>query len=89
LLAESEALQDVAHSRNRGMCLGRLSVAAIQNGDVDHSVAATTEALRLIEGGMSSARAAQQLKIVHDGLIPHQRASGVRDLLEQIHAHVA
>ncbi|MET9731992.1 hypothetical protein ABZZ79_15465 [Streptomyces sp. NPDC006458] len=89
LLAESEALQDVAHSRNRGMCLGRLSVAAIQNGDVDHGVAATAEALRLIEGGMSSTRAAHQLKTVHDGLIPHQRASGVSDLLEQIRAHVA
>ncbi|GAA1004158.1 hypothetical protein [Streptomyces thermogriseus] len=89
LLAASEALQDVAHSRNRGMCLGRLSIAALQNGDIDHSVAATKEALRLIQGGMSSTRAAQQLKIVHDGLIPHQRASGVRDLLEQIRAHVA
>lgn len=89
LLAESEKLQDTAHSRNRGMCLGRLSVAALQNGDVYHSVEATTEAPRLIEGGMSSTRTAEQLKIVHDGLIPHQRASGVGDLLEQIRAHVA
>ncbi|WP_416971620.1 hypothetical protein [Streptomyces sp. 4F14] len=89
LLAESERLQDVAHGRNRGMCLGSLSAAALANGDVDHSVAATKEALLLVEGGMSSTRAATQLKIVHDGLIPHRRASGVGDLLEQIRAHVA
>ncbi|MDT3395242.1 hypothetical protein RKE29_01015 [Streptomyces sp. B1866] len=89
LLAKSEALQDVAHSRNRGMCLGRLSIAALSNGDVDQSIAATTDALRLIEGGMSSTRTIGQLKTVHDNLIPHQRSSGVGDLLEQIRAHVA
>jgi hypothetical protein len=89
LLAESEALQDVAHSRNRGMCLGRLSVAALSIGDVDHSVAATTEALRLVEGGMSSTRAIGQLKIAHDGLALHSKSPGVGDLLEQIRAYVA
>ncbi|MFD7505419.1 hypothetical protein [Streptomyces sp. NPDC059850] len=89
LLARSEALQDVAHSRNRGMCLGRLSVAALRNGDIEHSVAATTESLRLIGSGMSSARTIEQLKIVHDGLAPHHKSRGVRDLLEQIRANVA
>lgn len=89
LLARSEALQDVAHSRNRGMCLGRLSVAAVANNDVDHGIAAATEALRLVEQGMSSTRTAAQLKIVHNGMLPYRRARGVGDLLEQIRAHVA
>ncbi|MGW2984105.1 hypothetical protein [Streptomyces goshikiensis] len=89
LLARSEALQDAAHSRNRGMCLGRLSVAALQNGDVDHGLAASREALRLVESGMSSTRTTAQLKIIHDGLLPHQRAHGVGGLLEQIRTHVA
>ncbi|MFH8407612.1 hypothetical protein ACH4FX_22880 [Streptomyces sp. NPDC018019] len=89
LLAESERLQDVAHSRNRGMCLGRLSVAAIGTGDIDHSVDATKKAIELVRTGMSSARAVQQLKIVHRGLTPHHRARGVRDLLDEIRAVVA
>ncbi|MGW3009684.1 hypothetical protein ACWC9R_12710 [Streptomyces sp. NPDC001219] len=90
LLAKSEQLQVVAHSRNRGMCLGRLSVAAIKAGDVDHSVEATTKAIELIRTScMSSARAVEQLKIVHDGLAPHHRARGVGDLLEEIRAVVA
>ncbi|WP_326813325.1 hypothetical protein OIE62_06725 [Streptomyces scopuliridis] len=89
LLAESEKLQDVAHSRNRGMCLGRLSVAAISTGDIGHSIDATTKAIELTKTGMSSARAIEQLKIVHDGLAPHHRARGVGDLLEEIRALVA
>ncbi|MFI0219090.1 hypothetical protein [Streptomyces lydicus] len=89
LLAQSEALQDTAHSRNRGICLGRLSVAAVQNNDVDHGLAAAKEALRLVESGMSSTRTAAQLKIVHDGMLPHRCARGVGDLLEHIRAHVA
>ncbi|MFG2627094.1 hypothetical protein [Streptomyces sp. NPDC048473] len=90
LLAQSEKLQDVAHSRNRGMCLGRLATAAIGAGDIDHSVDAARNAIGLIRtAGMSSARAVQQLKIVHDGLAPHHRARGVGDLLEEIRAVVA
>ncbi|MFF4456580.1 hypothetical protein [Streptomyces goshikiensis] len=89
LLARSEILQDVAHSRNRGMCLGYLSIAALKGGDVDRSVAATKESLRLIEGGMSSTRAVNQLKIVHDKLALHHRSSGVGDVLDQIRAKVA
>ncbi|WP_414169177.1 hypothetical protein ACMATS_25245 [Streptoverticillium reticulum] len=89
LLAHSEALQDIAHSRNRGMCLGRLSAAALGNRDVDHSVAAATESLRLIERGMSSARAMNQLTIVHNGLARHRRKPEVRDLLDQIRERVA
>jgi hypothetical protein len=89
LLARSEALQDVAHSRNRGMCLGRLSAAAVANGDIDHGMAAASAALKLVESGVSSARTTAQLKIVHDDMLPHHRARGVGDLLEQIRAHVA
>ncbi|MFE1856268.1 hypothetical protein [Streptomyces sp. NPDC059489] len=89
LLAHSEALQDTAHSRNRGMCLGRLSLAAVANGDVDHGMAAATDALTLVESGMSSTRTAAQLKLIHDGMLPYHRACGVRDLLAQIRAHVA
>ncbi|MER5617731.1 hypothetical protein [Streptomyces sp. NPDC002215] len=90
LLAQSEKLQDVAHSRNRGMCLGRLATAAIGAGDIDHGVDATREAIGLIRtAGMSSARAVQQLKIVHDGLVPLSRARGVGDLIEEIRAVVA
>ncbi|MFJ2110918.1 MULTISPECIES: hypothetical protein [unclassified Streptomyces] len=89
LLTESEQLQDVAHSRNRGMCLGRLSVAAIGAGDIEHSIDSTTKAIELIRTGMSSTRAVEQLKIVHDGLALHHRARGVGDLLEEIRAVVA
>jgi hypothetical protein len=87
LLAQSEKLQDVARSRNRGMCLGRLAAAAVEAGDIDHSLVATRKAIGLIRtAGMSSARTVQQLKIVHDGLVPHHRAHGVGDLLEEIRA---
>lgn len=89
LLARSEALQDIAHSRNRGMCLGRLSAAALSTGDLNHSVDAAAESLRLIQGGMRSARTVQQLTIVRDGLAPHHRSSEVRDPLEQIRECVA
>ncbi|MFE2181379.1 MULTISPECIES: hypothetical protein [unclassified Streptomyces] len=89
LLARSEKLQDIEHSRNRGMCLGRLSAAALENGDLNHSVDAATESLRLIESGMSSTRTAQQLRIVHRGLAPHHRSREVRDLLEQISECIA
>lgn len=89
-LAHSEQLQDVAHSRNRGMCLGRLATAALGAGDIDHSVDAVKKAIGLIRtAGMSSARAVQQLKIVHDGLAPHHGARGVGGLLEEIRAVVA
>ncbi|MFI0912458.1 hypothetical protein [Streptomyces abikoensis] len=89
LLARSEALQDIAHSRNRGMCLGRLAVASLENRDVEHSVNAARQSLRLIEGGMASTRAVEQLKIVREGLVPHRRSRAVGDLLEEIRPHIA
>jgi hypothetical protein len=84
LLARSEKLQDTVHSRNRGICLGRLSVAALENRDLSHSVDAAAKSLHLIKGGMSSTRAVKQLKIAQDGLAPHHRSHEVKDVLEQI-----
>ncbi|MDT0307656.1 hypothetical protein RM780_11865 [Streptomyces sp. DSM 44917] len=89
LLEQSAGLQDLAHSRNRGMCLGRLAVAALRNRDLGHSLAAVTESLRLVKGGMSSTRATHQLVLVRDGLAPHHRSRGVQDALDEISEHVA
>ncbi|MFD9483652.1 hypothetical protein ACFWBX_06530 [Streptomyces sp. NPDC059991] len=84
LLAHSEKIQDIPHSRNRAMCLGRLSVAALASRDLDQTIAAATESLHLIQRGMTSTRASQQLRIVSKGLTPYLRSRGVRELTEQI-----
>lgn len=90
LLAQSEKLQDLAHTRNRGMCLGRLATAAIGAGDIDHGIEATRTAIGLIRTtGMSSTRTVQQLKIIHHELTPQRRTRGVGDVLEEIRAVVA
>ncbi|MFD9793750.1 hypothetical protein ACFWXK_22715 [Streptomyces sp. NPDC059070] len=84
LLARSEKIQDIPHSRNRAMCLGRLSVAALAGRDLEQTIAAATESLHLIQRGMTSTRASQQLRIVNKGLTPYLRSRGVQELTEQI-----
>ncbi|MGP4004663.1 hypothetical protein [Streptomyces sp. 8N706] len=90
LLERSSALQDIEHSRNRGMCLARLAGAAIQDQDLDHTVAAARESLRLIDGGMTSTRNRRQLRRVREGLRPYQKAnSDARDTIELLDLHIA
>ncbi|WP_155057467.1 hypothetical protein [Streptomyces blattellae] len=90
LLDRSARLQDIEHSRNRGMCLARLAGAAIQEQDLDHTVAAARESLRLIDGGMTSTRNRRQLTVVRDGLKPYRKASGeARETIELLDLHIA
>ncbi|MFJ9516781.1 hypothetical protein ACIRPK_00685 [Kitasatospora sp. NPDC101801] len=89
LLERSAELQDIEHSRNRGMCLARLSYAALRDRDLDRTVAAAQESLRLIQGGMTSSRNRRQLELVRDGLGPHHLIPEVRHTAEQLTAHTA
>ncbi|MGW4647944.1 hypothetical protein [Kitasatospora sp. NPDC004289] len=89
LLERSARLQHIAHARNRGMCLARLSYAALQDRDVDRTVAAAQESLRLIEGGMASARNKRQLSLVREKLTAHQALAEVRDTTERLAAYTA
>lgn len=90
LLERSSKLQDIEHSRNRGMCLARLAGAAIQERDLDHTVTAARESLRLIDGGMTSTRNVRQLTLVRDGLKQYGKASTeARDTIELLNQHIA
>ncbi len=89
LLERSAALQDIEHSRNRGMCLARLSYAAVQDRDLDRTVAAAQESLRLIQGGMTSTRNKQQLVLVRDSLAPFHKSPEVRHTAELLTANIA
>ncbi|MFF7190289.1 hypothetical protein ACFZAR_34825 [Streptomyces sp. NPDC008222] len=90
LLERSATLQDIEHSRNRGMCLARLAGAAVQNRDLDRSVSAAQESLRLIDGGMASTRNRRQLVVVRDGLKPYSKGNGpARDTVELLKLHTA
>ncbi|MFC5721402.1 hypothetical protein ACFP1Z_14615 [Streptomyces gamaensis] len=89
LLERSSGLQDVEHSRNRGMCLARLAHAAVQDHDLDRTTAVTKESLRLIEGGQSSTRNRRQLALVRDSLQPHAKSPQARDTIELLTAHIA
>ncbi|MFI5527594.1 hypothetical protein ACIA8O_03455 [Kitasatospora sp. NPDC051853] len=89
LLERSAQLQHIAHSRNRGMCLARLSYAALQDRDVDRTVAAAQESLRLIEGGMASARNKRQLSLVREKLTAHQALAEVRETTERLAVYTA
>lgn len=89
LLDRSAALQDIEHSRNRGMCLARLSYAAVQDHDLDRTVSAAQESLRLIEGGMTSTRNMRQLVLVRDSLQPYQDSMDARDTAERLTAYIA
>ncbi|MFI6112735.1 hypothetical protein [Kitasatospora sp. NPDC051164] len=88
-LERSAALQDVEHSRNRGMCLAKLSIAAVQDRDLDRTVAAATESVRLISSGMTSARNRRQLTLVRDSLHHHRDHPQARDTIELLDHHIA
>jgi tetratricopeptide (TPR) repeat protein len=90
LLERSAALQDIEHSRNRGMCLARLAGAAVQDRDLDRTVSAAQESLHLIDSGQSSTRNRKQLAAVRDGLAPYGKASSqARDTIELLNLHIA
>ncbi|MEU7323446.1 hypothetical protein ABZ682_23275 [Streptomyces griseoviridis] len=90
LLERSATLQDIEHSRNRGMCLARLATAAVEDRDLDRSVSAARESLRLIDGGQSSTRNRLQLLVVRDSLTPHgSRSRQARETIELLNQHIA
>ncbi len=89
LLDRSAELQDIEHSRNRGMCLARLAYAALQNRDLDHTVAAAEESLRLVDGGMSSTRNMKQLVLVRNGLTLHRTHDPAREMAERLSLYTA
>jgi hypothetical protein len=89
LLDRSATLQDVEHSRNRGMCLARLAGAAAQDRDFDRTADAARESLRLIEGGQSSSRTRKQLVAVRERLHPHRASPAVRDTFDLLTDHIA
>ena len=89
LLDRSAQLQDIARSRNRGMCLARLAYAALQGHDLDHSVHAVDESLQLIEGGMTSTRNIKQLTLVRNGLSLHKAHQPAREMAERLTAYTA
>lgn len=90
LLERSATLQDIEHSRNRGMCLARLATAAVEDRDLDRSVSAARESLRLIDGGQSSTRNRNQLVVVRDSLAPYSKRNGqARDTIELLEQHIA
>ncbi|MFF3552950.1 hypothetical protein ACFYXL_05985 [Streptomyces tsukubensis] len=89
LLDRSAALQDIEHSRNRGMCLARLAQSAVQNRDFEHTADAAREALRLIEGGQSSTRTRRQLATVRDSLGEHKASALARDTFDLLVHHTA
>lgn len=90
LLERSATLQSIKHDRNRGMCLARLATAAVQDRDVDRSVSAARESLRLIDNGQSSTRNRLQLVAVRDSLAPYGKRDGqARDTIELLNQHIA
>ncbi|MCP2342973.1 hypothetical protein [Actinomadura rupiterrae] len=89
LLERACAERDEAHSRNRGMGLGRLAFAAARHGELDRACDATGRALALVEGGMSSARARAQIRAVGAALDPYRSMPEVRDTTERIRALTA
>lgn len=89
LLERSAGLQDIEHSRNRGMRLARLAQAAVHDRDLDRTAEAAKESLRLIEGGQSSTRNRHQLVAVRDSLTPHKSNAQARETIELLNAHIA
>ncbi|MFJ5071599.1 hypothetical protein ACIQC7_34800 [Kitasatospora sp. NPDC088556] len=88
LLSRSAQLQDTAHDRNRGMCLVRLSGAALSAGDLDQSIDAAEESVRMIGGGMTSRRNKQVLLGIASGL-HHYDDPRARNTIERITQHAA
>ncbi|WP_030272886.1 hypothetical protein [Streptomyces sp. NRRL B-24484] len=89
LLERSAQIQDAEHGRNLGMCLVRLSNAALAAGDLDQSMEAAQASMRLMAGGMTSTRNRRQLGLVGRGLASHRSNSRARDLAAEIAAHAA
>ncbi|MFJ5122333.1 hypothetical protein [Kitasatospora sp. NPDC088548] len=89
LLGRSADMQDTAHDRNRGMCLVRLSGAALSAGDLDQSIAAAEASVRMIDSGMTSQRNKHVLLNVAVDLRPFGSDSRARNMIEQITAHAA
>ena len=89
VLDRSASSQDVAHSRNRGMCLVRLARAAVHDRDLDRTVCATQESLRMIDSGMTSTRNMRQLVLVRDGLGQYQDTACARDTIELLNLRIA
>ncbi|WP_344274286.1 hypothetical protein [Streptomyces hebeiensis] len=89
LLDRSSGLQDIEHSRNRGMCLARLAHAAVQDHDLDRTANAAKESLQLIERGQSSTRTRRRLALVRDSLHGHRGNAEVRDTIDLLTAHIA
>ncbi|MBT2439978.1 hypothetical protein J7E93_07555 [Streptomyces sp. ISL-36] len=89
LLDRSSALQDIEHSRNRGMCLAQLAHAAVHDQDFDRTADAALESLKLIEGGQSSTRTRRQLSVVRDSLGPHKTAPRVCETFDLLTHHIA
>ncbi|MFE0777593.1 hypothetical protein [Streptomyces sp. NPDC058861] len=89
LLDRSAALQDIEHSRNRGMCLARLARAALSDRDYDRTADAALESLRLIEGGQSSTRTRRQLAVVRDTLAGHKTSTPLRETFDLLTHHIA
>ncbi|MEV7542678.1 hypothetical protein [Streptomyces sp. NPDC089915] len=88
LLDRSAALQGIEHSRNRGMCLVRLADAAVQARELDRTVEAARESLRLIQGGQASMRNRRQLNLVRDKLYGNSSPSA-RETADLIAAQIA
>lgn len=89
LLDRSATLQDIEHSRNRGMCLAQLARAALSDRDYDRTADAARESLRLIEGGQSSTRTRRQLAVVRDNLAGHKTSAPLRETFDLLTHHIA
>ncbi|MEV7930457.1 tetratricopeptide repeat protein [Kitasatospora sp. NPDC088779] len=89
LLSRSAQLQDTAHDRNRGMCLVRLSGAALHAGDLDQSIDAAEQSIRMIGSGMTSRRNKQVLLGIASGLNRYDNDPRARHTIERITQYAA
>ncbi|MFF3113530.1 hypothetical protein ACFVSN_30595 [Kitasatospora sp. NPDC057904] len=89
LLERSASLQDAAHDRNRGMCLVRLSGAALHAHDLDRSLEAANTSITMIAGGMTSRRNKRVLQVVANDLHTYGTDVRARSMIEQINTYAA